>query len=326
MNGKKVVNENKFNFWMILSASLLIIMAFLYFSSPKNTENPQTYGILKIDSAPSEVIPANYLENFTDEEIPYIDRPSYIGINDSMFRKLPRMKADFKQIKQAFQYYRLNVSKLSEEYYLQPEFPFANMNNPSILEIYRNYPTYENIKEGIQSYNAELIAPVDQDGEFEFYFFVYNTYGSISYKGIKLMPVIKSEVTMFQNYFADGTRSVSQDINYVKEHIKILSIEPNEFMLEPAYSIRDLKWNSKGELISKVTEPHFEKNWGRKIRVVVQTKGLKAGKYYIGIDAIAPSKSFNEKMSDQYRSFYSSYGSEGVVLPYPISNLYIVKT
>jgi hypothetical protein len=256
-----------------------------------------------------------------------IYRPVYEGLPAETFKALPPFPflkgelTDFYAVKADFQSGRIPLSKIDKDYYLQPEFYDGFERNGVPLMV--NYPTYEAATYGIAVYPSEYVAIISADGQFPVDFLIRSDWGVVNFQGIRLVPLYSADATMEENSFPDGTRNITQDIAYVQGHLKIASIEPKEFLLEPAYLRYDLSWDERGRLIPERTTPHFSHGWAKRIRVVFESKGLEAGKYQIGIDLAAPSDVQNEEWFWEYRGLYQVGSAYSLGKAW--FNLYVVR-
>jgi hypothetical protein len=216
---------------------------------------------------------------------------------------------------------QLSLKDLGEEYYLQPEF-YPNFKTSGI-QLMLDYPQDMEAKNGYGTYPSEYILKAGKDGQYEVSFMVYSSWGVVSYQGVGLIPSYQASATMDQNYFPDGTRSVSQNVSYVKDHIKVISIAPSEMILEPSYAKWNLVWDEQERMMPTLAIPHFETGWTRKVTLVIDIKDLKAGKYHLGVNIGQPSDSSSQEWTYKYRTLYRVGGGYSVGKDW--FNLYIVK-
>jgi len=248
-------------------------------------------------------------------------RTSYYGLSKEIFSKLPPMPFDFEPTRDLFSTSQLSLKDLGEEYYLQPEF-YPNFKTSGV-QLILDYPQDMEAKNGYGTYPSEYILKADKDGQYEVSFMVYSSWGVVSYQGIGLIPSYLATATMDQNYFPDGSRSVSQNVSYVKEHIKVISITPSELILSPSYAKWDLDWDEQGRMIPTRSAPHFEYGWAQKVTLYIEIEGLKAGKYHLGVNIGSASNSNSQEWTFKYRTLYRVGG--GYAIGKDWFNLYIVK-
>ena len=281
-----------------------------------------------VSSSGKEPIRTTQLSNISPSptqiaDVPDIPlRPQYEGLPSETFSKLPPWQFDFEAVKLDFELSRISLQKIDERYFLQPEF-YPNFGT-SAIDLMKNYPKDAEAKYGIGTYPSEYVAIAQNDEIMEVQFLIYSSWGVVSYTGLSLKPKYVETAILDRSSFPDGSRSVSQNISYAAQHIKIISISPDEFVLEPSYSKWNLKYDKEDRLLPELATPHFEKAWARKITVKFQTKGLEKGKYHIGIDIFAPSTTKSEAWAWQYRGLYQVAGAYSIGKP--MFNLFIVKS
>jgi hypothetical protein len=249
------------------------------------------------------------------------DYRSDYGLPKELFSKLLPMPNDFQPTNELFSTSQLSLNNIGKEYYLQPEF-YPNFKTSGI-QLMKDYPQDMEAKNGYGVYPSEYILKADKDGRYEVDFMVYSSWGVVSYQGIKLIQSYQSSSTMDQNYFPDGSRSVTQNVSYVKDHIKVISITPEETILEPSYSQWNLVWNENGKMEPTLTSRHFETEWAKKITLIIDIKDLKQGKYVLGVNIGAPSDRSSQDWVFKYRTLYRVAGGYSIGKDW--FNLYIVK-
>jgi hypothetical protein len=238
------------------------------------------------------------------------------------FSKLPPMPFDFLPVTNKFKLSQLPADRVTEEYYKQPEFyPNWDFGQERYLAPKeQGYLTY-----GYGAYPSEYLSSMGSNDEAEVTFFAMQDFESQRYIGVRITPEYPNEVSLRQNIFIDNSKNVTQNVSYVMEHLKIVSITPSEFMLEPAYNQYQIVWNPSGSMKEVIeTQPMFSNNWVQKVTVRFKTQNLKAGRYAVVFNFQPPSDSFSLNQSSKYLTFYMEAGT-GVTAGWSFGVFFDVK-
>ena len=222
-------------------------------------------------------------------------RPDYLPA--AMFKELPAFPKDFYQMRVLVRYGRItDLSNIGEEYWKQPEWypEFESIGVPLL----QNPPKNRWAAQGYGVYPADSVATTTSGEEFDLYTYVRSSYLVETYQGMQLIAVYPDSGTLEEMAsFSDGTKSVTQDPNTVKNYFDV-SIEPNMFVLEPSF-------------------PIFKDGYAQRIKVSLKVKpGTPKGKYLIGVDIAAPSQDKVTEWTWQYKNLYTSAGTTKVGRPW----------
>lgn len=224
-------------------------------------------------------------------------------LSDSVFVALPNMPLDFLAVKAKFEVGQLPASRVSAAYYLQPEWyqEWESGHNRYLEPIVYGY----SFNAGYGAYPSEYIALAKSNDEFEIKFFAVSDFISNMWQGVSIQPDYLSDAEMRANYYPDNSRSVKQNVSYVKEHIKVISITPSEFTLEPARNWQAYEWNNEGQMIKAYGIPNrFEYGWARQITIRFKTIDLDSGKYAMTFRFAAPSDEYSFEQASKYLNRY----------------------
>ena len=222
---------------------------------------------------------------------------------NSAFVALPNMPLDFLAVKSKFEIGQLPASRVSAAYYLQPEWyqGWTSGQDRYLEPIVYGY----SFNAGYGAYPSEYIALTKSNDEFEIKFFAVSDFISNMWQGVSIQPEYLSDVELRANYYPDNSRSIKQNVSYVKDHIKVISITPSEFTLEPARNWQAYEWNNEGQMIKayKISD-RFEYGWARQITIRFKTIDLDAGKYAMTFRFAAPSDEYSLEEASKYLNRY----------------------
>jgi len=224
-------------------------------------------------------------------------------LQDSAFAALPNMPLDFLAVKSKFEVGQLPISRVTSAYYLQPEWYMGwEDNQKRYLEpLIYGY----SFNAGYGAYPSEYIALAKRNDELKVSFIAVSDFISNMWQGISIQPDYLADVEMRANYYPDNSRGVRQNISYVKEHIKVVSITPSEFTLEPARNWQAYEWNAEGQMIKAYKIPDsFEYGWAKMVTITFKTMDLEAGKYAIVFRFGSPSDEYSLEKASKYLNRY----------------------
>lgn len=279
---------------LFYSLLLVILIAAIIFNLPTQKENAIT------------ITPSILPDSTPKPDNRFIFYPNEIDIANS-FGELPGMPFDFEAVKAKYYAGQLQTERVSEKYWKQPEF---HMGWQDAITDYRQPKEFGYSTDGIGAFPSEYVIFAKSNDEFTVHFFTLSAFASEFYQGVRIIPEYPDNVEMKANFYPDNTKAVSQDSAYAKQHIKIISVTPNEFLLEPAKNWQTYEWNSLGEMVgAKNVEPRFESNWVKRIAVKIKTTDLKAGRYAIVFSFVPPSSEFSFEQSAKYLTRYKAVGT-----------------
>lgn len=212
-------------------------------------------------------------------------------IPDKVFANLPTYPNDLSEIKILIRYGKIrDLTTIEEKYYKQPEF-YLNW-DPSGINSFFGPPGGYFGAFGFGAYPADTVATVKPSEALKLGTFFRTSWGVENYQGIQLMTVFpehaESKVEKIE---------VDQDPTKIRNYFDI-SIEPNIFILEPTFGI-------------------FEKDWAKKITVIIKVKpGTPPGKYVVGISPTAPPSEFEDQWLTQHGLRYVSAGGQEIGRPF----------
>jgi hypothetical protein len=283
---------------IIVSIFVFLLISYISANDPNYSTNTYTPTIT-ITPQPNPLEPSMRKNLIETNKVP-----------EEAFSQLPKMPLDFLAVTNKFQIGQVSSDRVSEAYWKQPEF-YPNWYP-------KGHTRYLEPKElgysvsGYGSYPSEYLANVNSIDTFSITFWIMSDFTDEYYQGLKISPEYPDSVTMKANYYSDGTRTVNQNVTYVQNHLKVLSITPQEMVLEPARDYQIYEWNDKGQMIkaTALNVSRFEYNWVRKVTITFQTINLQTGKYAIVFNFVPPSDNFSLKMSDKYLTRYKEAGTD----------------
>ena len=212
-------------------------------------------------------------------------------IPDKVFTNLPSYPNDLSEMKILIRYGKVkDLTTVEEKYYKQPEF-YLNW-DPSGIDSFFNPPGGYFGAFGFGAYPADTVAIVKPGEALRLGTFFKTSWGVENYQGMQLMAV-------FPEYAESktGKIEVSQNPTNVRNYFDV-SIDPNTFILEPTFGI-------------------FEKDWARKITVIIRVKpDTPPGEYVVGISPTAPPSEMEDQWLTQYGLRYVSAGGQGIGRPF----------
>lgn len=238
-------------------------------------------------------------------------RPLYFDckFQNAMFSQLPEMPADFYTVRTAFVYkfVRFTDRVLNESYWKQPEWFPTFASEGGALQAIKAFRENESSRITIWCagiYPADFYAKTAAGRSITVYTWVRNSPHQQKYEGIKLTPVYPECDSFEEIGFDLGNNNVCQDLNYVKENVKI-KIEPDLFLLTPSY-------------------PVYTPDSTSMIKVDISIDSdMKPGRYIVGFDSNLPPEEFNEFYYDQYGFQYTGSQREFHCAPGPQYRLFI---
>ena len=212
-------------------------------------------------------------------------------IPDKVFADLPSYPSNLNEIKILVSYGKIkDLTTIEDKYYKQPEF-YLNW-DPSGIDSFFNPPGGYFGAFGYGAYPADTVATVKPGEALKLGTFFKTSWGVENYQGMQLVAV-------FPEYAESkpGQIEVSQDPTKARNYFDV-SIDPSIFILEPTFGV-------------------FEKDWAKKITVVIKVKpDTLIGKYVVGISPIAPPSEMEDQWLNQYGLRYVSAGGQDVGRPF----------
>lgn len=245
---------------------------------------------------PSVVTDYRYIHYPNEEKIKYA------------FEKLPSMPFDFQAVRTKFYSGQLSTERVTEKYWKQPEF-YEDWETYGISSFVFGKPEGYSIA-GYGAFPSEYIALTKRNDEFEIRFYVRAAFGTVFYQGTKIETYYPETVSMRKNFYLDTSRDVNQSPDYVIKHIKVISITPKEFILEPTFNYQIYEYNDNNEIIKgEAIPPRIEYEWVKEIKIRFKIEDLDAGKYSVVFNLVPPSDEFSFVSSDKYLTRYLEAGS-----------------
>jgi len=197
-----------------------------------------------------------------------------------VFCELPNMPQDFERVKNEYKLKRLELYEVKSDYWKQPEW--IPTFNSIILPLLQN-PDFDRF--GVTpfpgSYPSEFVLEGDMTREpLRFDFLVFSP-TSITYSGVKVIPLWSNNAELQLNKFSDRTNKINQDASDIQQYFDI-EISPDVFLLEP-------------------TIPIYNDDWIYKVKVLITAKpNLPKGKYALAITYVSPDVGLPNHCNKKY--------------------------
>jgi hypothetical protein len=286
--------------YIVVGLLSIFVLCLMFVLSNSPAENAATIETPKAAPNPIPTLKVNYRYDLF---------PNERYLPEDIFSQLPPIPLDFQAVRTKFYSGQLSTSRVTEKYWKQPEF-YEDWETSGISSFINGKPEGYSLI-GYGAFPSEYIALIPRNDEFELTFYAKSAFGVVFYQGVSIEPNYLSTVSMRKNFFADLSRSVNQSPEYVKKHIKIISITPNKFLLEPTYNYQVYEFGANDEIVnSKAIMPRIENNWVREIKIKFKVEDLDAGRYAIVFDFKPPSSEFSYKNSDKLLTRYYAVGTE----------------
>jgi len=218
--------------------------------------------------------------------------------NDFVFQNLPPYPKDMREIYELVYYRKINdLSIINESYYKNPEFYPGWYYTGK--DTFLNPPINRFGAFGYGCYPADTIAFVKPGQALKLTTFIKSGWVVETFQGMQLIPTFPSSAN--SSYMG---WSVEQDPEKVKDYF-IIDIEPDVFLLEPAF-------------------PVFLEGWARKITVDIKIKpNTPPGRYVIGIMPVNPPQEYSDKWLLKYKLRYVDIGSSPGSIGRPCYQVFI---
>lgn len=291
------------NLYLGIFLVAIVIIAFViytvtYQGTPTNTTKPTNTTNVSIETiaeklAISAKIQELYQPNRSYGTGKFTDRKTNTTYEFEIleiFKNLPALPDDFWSVKyQMLSEGWIDLEKLDESYYKQPEFIRNNFVEKG-LKFYKSPPTEFWYPVGYGTYPMIEFADTYAGAEFDVYTFFHTSWAVETYQGFSLVSVYPSRAISEKGIISVESPEIAE------QYIQV-SIYPDVVLLEPAYLI-------------------FSKDWIQKIRVHVKLdRNIPNGIYAVGYDVAKAPDDKEREWGFKYLELYSGLGGIRITQP-----------
>lgn len=236
------------------------------------------------------------MERLRQYQAPEAESVRRCDLPPQVFSKLPEFPKDFYANKLLFELAKIqDINYFKEDYWKQPEF-YRGFDEQG-CSLYQYPPRDRWAAFGYGTYPSEVVVLSKRNDEFEATFFAYTSWLVQTYQGLGFRASYPSTGRLQNSEFPDGTRTITVDPQETTKYFKVVSITPEDALLEPAF-------------------PVFENGWTQKVKVRVKVTDAKPGRYLVGVDIGAPSKEKSDEWFWKYKLNYVTSGSHSIGAPW----------
>ncbi|MFH1258181.1 MAG: hypothetical protein ABIG96_00685 [Candidatus Micrarchaeota archaeon] len=297
--GKKASRTN----YIYYTIGALLLVAIAYFAFNSGSINPSGPAMISNATVTPNAALGDYppelyarLRAYQQSPEAVSKRPAYFGaITDEVFKELPSFPKDFYVIKLLYELGKVtDGSKITEEYYKQPEFypQFEEQGVPLML----NPPQNRWGAFGYGTYPSEMVVLSPRTNKLKVRFFIHTSWLVQTYQGMSFGYEFPAKAQLQKTAFADNSKDVIQDPAETRKYFDV-SISPDVTLLEPAF-------------------PVFKPGWAQAVTMDITVKNPPTGKYAIGvIIANPPSEKANEWLW-KYKTNYVGGSAHSIGVPW----------